>query len=190
MVHQSESRLLKERETIMATIYEVGSISIVKDMVFGWCIRNSQGAWLIVDQLELQSLKELSAAFWPNYVPEEFKESVKKAVVEAQIKQATYTNNITAAQERAKAELAGDEARTKQLAEELNRSKDRHLLISQLMSNSSITGDGSVLQFELGYVTLLKLHSTNWTVVGKNNNFVKSFKDFDSAIDQILRRWW
>jgi hypothetical protein len=65
----------------MSTVFQLGSTTIAKDMVFGWCI-SKDGRTYIVNDLPVDSLEDLANGNYPAYM-EDFKNEMRDILIKS-----------------------------------------------------------------------------------------------------------
>lgn len=200
----------------MATVYHVNHIYIVKDMIFGWAVSESgeKGTFLPIKSLDMNSLNVLYKAFYPAYMPCEFKQSVCEEILARNpmaesVKESTVTIATPQVLDRTKDNyrLLCEEIQARKLMTEsvkeptvtiaapqvVDRTKDKYKLLCEIMGKLSVIGEQSCA--DLGYLIfyLIQKQTTEYEIVyrvpGKPDHHER-FKDLDVCLAYILKRWW
>jgi len=164
---------------IMAIVYHVNHLYIVKDLIFGWAISGSgeKGTFLPVKSLDMNSLNALYETSYPAYMSLEFKQSVYEEI--------QARNLMTESVKESTVTIATPQV--------LDRTKDKYRLLCEIMSKLSVIGDQSCA--DLGYLIfyLIQKQTTEYEIVyrvhGKPDHHER-FKDLDVCLAYILKRWW
>ena len=163
----------------MAAFYQINHLYIVKDLIFGWSVSGSgeKGTFLPVKSLDMNSLNVLYKAFYPAYMPCEFKQSVYEEIQARKLMtESVKESTVTIA--------------TPQV---LDRTKDKYKLLCEIMGKLSVIGEQSCA--DLGYLIfyLIQKQTTEYEIVyrvpGKPDHHER-FKDLDVCLAYILKRWW
>lgn len=165
----------------MATVYHVNHIYIVKDMIFGWAVSESgeKGTFLPIKSLDMNSLNVLYKAFYPAYMPCEFKQSVYEKIQALKL----MTESVP----------VKEPVVTIATPQVLDRTKDKYQLLCEIMGKLSVIGEQSCA--DLGYLIfyLIQKQTTEYEIVyrvpGKPDHHER-FKDLDVCLAYILKRWW
>lgn len=164
----------------MGTVYHVNHIYIVKDMIFGWAVSESgkKGTFLPIKSLDMNSLNVLYKAFYPAYMPCEFKQSVYEEIQALKL----MTESVS----------VKEPTVTIAAPQVLDRTKDKYELLCEIMGKLSVTGEQSCA--DLGYLIfyLIQKQTTEYEIVyrvpGKPDHYER-FKDLDACLAFILKRW-
>ena len=132
---------------------------------------------LPVKSLDVNSLNALYEASYPAYMPREFKQSLYEEIQARKLMtESVKESTVTTA--------------TPQV---LDRTKDKYMLLCDIMGKLSVIGDQSCA--DLGYLIfyLIQKQTTEYEIVyrvhGKPDHHER-FKDLDVCLAYILKRWW
>lgn len=157
--------------------YNMHGFFFVKDMIFGWCVRTHETEFIQLSDLTQEALEYIGRQFYPVYIPEDFKISVLKELMNRK----TETNK-----EEEEVKVAPTEKVT-----EPDRKEDHLKLYRQIIS--SITEiDGNIV-VDLPYFKLRKIEN-RWVPYWNNSVDPDKYNhmsfDTDELIQFILRKWW
>ncbi len=163
----------------MTTVYHFNNIYIAKDLIFGWVISDSgeRGKYFPINAFDIKFLNVLYEAPYPAYMPREFKQSLYEEIQARKLMtESVKESTVTTA--------------TPQV---LDRTKDKYMLLCDIMGKLSVIGDQSCA--DLGYLIfyLIQKQTTEYEIVyrvpGKPDHHER-FKDLDVCLAYILKRWW
>lgn len=166
----------------MTTVYQVGSLYVAKDMIFGWCVARDAVNYNPIANVSHEDIKVLLEIQYPAFVPEDFKKCLQRQLSKFELETAINS---------AKLELKTMREQVLNLGVGLVRSRDRVSLVYRIMENMVFEKEG-IWTSDLGYVKILGTNDECFLV--KNGEQLRdSFErpiTFDEAIDTILRKWW
>lgn len=163
----------------MSTMYQINNLFITKDLIFGWVVSDTgeRGTFLPIMSLDMNTLNALYEVSYPAYMPREFKQSLYEEIQARKLMvESVNESTVTAA--------------TPQV---LDRTKDKYMLLCEIMGKLSVIGDQSCA--DLGYLIfyLIQKQTTEYEIVyrvsGKPDHHER-FKDLDVCLAYILKRWW
>jgi len=163
----------------MTTVYHVNNMYIAKDLIFGWVISESgeRGTYSPINAFDIRFLNVLYEVPYPDYMPREFKQSLHEEIQSRKLM----------------VESVKDSAIPPIVFQELDRTKDKYMLLCEIMGKLSVIGDQSCA--DLGYLIfyLIQKQTTEYEIVyrvsGKPDHHER-FKDLDVCLAYIVKRWW
>lgn len=163
----------------MSTMYQINNLFITKDLIFDWAVSDTgeRGTFLPIKSLDMNSLNALYEASYPAYMPREFKQSLYEEIQARKLM----------------VESVKDSAIPPIVFQELDRTKDKYMLLCEIMGKLSVIGDQSCA--DLGYLIfyLIQKQTTEYEIVyrvsGKPDHHER-FKDLDVCLAYIVKRWW
>ncbi len=168
----------------MSTVFQFGQAQLVKDMVFGWCVRKHDNAeWMTINDLPTLSLQELVGATFPSYVPEDFQESIKKEM-ERRKSSVILNAEVTAMAHKSWEIYDAELAAVKQ---SVVLKSDRIKLMAEIINNLVV--ENGVLTSNLNYVKIQKL-GNEWAITGGLKPVTETFPNITKAVDRIMAKWW
>lgn len=176
----------------MSTIYEVnspslGQLQVVKDMVFGWCVRTAEPglSFKAIDDFDLAELAYLKMIRWPAYIPEEFSQKIQKVFSEKRSMGKTPA-------EKPVVESRSTQDAVKPTKPALDPIADSHRQISLDILTKAKVVDG-VLTADLGYAIYRGGYVNGQCTVESvsvKKGEITSFKNAQEAVTHIARKWW
>lgn len=166
----------------MTTVYQVRSLYIAKDMIFGWCIARDAAVYNPITNLSHDDIKVLLGIEYPTIIPEDFVNCLHRLLSKFELEAAISSAKVTL-------ETMREQVRNLEVG--LIRSRDRISLVSQIMENMVFEKE-SVCSSDLGYVKLVGKND-QWLLFQKDrlaDNHIHLPVTFDDAVDVILRKWW
>ena len=170
----------------LQTVYNFGSVSYTKDLVFGWAMSTDhQKTWKVFSDCTEMELRATARGFFPVYVPEELKEAANKALAVVVAYRAT--------QEAEAAELASvmkEMSVDKTEPAETERKSDKvNLAITMLENAVAVNG---VVEYRLNYATVTAPanHDTPWQIQTASSKKVVSVDSIHDVMNYILRVFW
>ena len=166
----------------MPAVYQIGSLYIAKDMIFGWCVARDGETYYPVTSLAHEDIKILSEIHYPTFVPEDFVEHLRSHLSKVELEIAISSAELT---------LKTMKEQVRNLEVGLIRSRDRVSLVSQIMEKM-VFEIGGVWTSDLGYVKLVGMDD-QWLLIQRGrmlDNHTHLPVTFDDVVDVILRRWW
>lgn len=170
----------------MSTIYEVnsstlGQLQIVKDMVFGWCIRTASAdlTFQPITELSPAELSYLKMVNWPAYIPDEFKQKI-----------ASLLNEKKAVAAQTSKPKPTPEATTRPPVNDPILDSHRQISLDILVKAKVVDG---VLTADLGYVIYRGGYVNGQCTVESvsvKKGEITSFKNAQEAVAHIARKWW
>ena len=176
----------------MSTIYEVnspslGQLQVIKDMIFGWCIRTVEPglSFKAVSDLDLAELDYLKMIRWPAYIPEEFSQKIREVHSERQKSVQMSTQNTEGA-------LKPVQVAPKSVKPASDPIADSHRQISLDILTKAKVVEG-VLTADLGYAIYRGGYVNGQCTVESvsvRKGELTSFKNAKEAVAHIARKWW
>lgn len=166
----------------MTIVYQVRSLYIAKDMIFGWCIARDAAVYNPITNLSHDDIKVLLGIEYPAIIPEDFVNCLHRLLSKFELEAAISS---------AKLELKTMQEKVRNLEVGLIRSRDRVSLVSQIMEKM-VFEIGGVWTSDLGYVKLVGMDD-QWLLIQRGrmlDNHTHLPVTFDDVVDVILRRWW
>lgn len=111
----------------MSTMYQINNLFITKDLIFGWVVSDTgeRGTFLPIMSLDMNTLNALYEVSYPAYMPREFKQSLYEEIQARKLMvESVNESTVTAA--------------TPQV---LDRTKDKYMLLCEIMGKLSVIGD-------------------------------------------------
>ncbi len=173
----------------MSSFFEInssslGQLQIVKDLVFGWCIRSEGVAsFKPLGDMDLAELDYLKAMSWPAYIPKEFNQAIKEVISE---KRAALNSNKPINTE----PTLEDIGTTKPPV--VNPIFDSHRQISMDILTKAKSIDG-VITADLGYAIYRGGYVNGQCAVESvsvEKGKITSFMNAEEAVRYIARKWW
>ena len=185
----------------MSTVFQLGQATIVKDLIFGWCVGHHglDGDMYAIKDMPVDILFDLAKASYPAYL-QDFKADVA-AELKRRETQAEKTKQLNAGAAAvreaaaAKAKKQVDDLRPFSELPSVPRHEDRAKLMSEIISKTlPCTEHDGVTAASLGYVRVdnLGYGELPWRAVNTNGTtpWVQQFATVDEMIDRILARYW
>lgn len=170
----------------MSTTYQLGSATIIKDLIFGWVI-SIDGNTYLLSECDSQSLEELARAQLPAWLGE-FQASCKEYLAVALVEE-------KAAKEKQEASLLLLQTQMKELEEATERRQAEVYSIKETISTGLQHGDTVSMGegAECVYARVVKSvegDSVRYTVLDRKSRVKYSGQSLDEAAEVIAKSWW
>lgn len=168
----------------MSTVFQFGQAQFVKDMVFGWHFRpDDNHDWQKLVDFPTAALKELSAAVFPSYVPDELQSTIRGELERREVlkRQALEMGSVVVG-------VWFQHDQRLSMAEAVaSRLRDRTKLMGLILSN--MTQNEDTVSADLKYVKVSRV-GVQWTIQGERDEKPILYATIDEVIDRIMARWW